>query len=321
MRICIIGGTGFLGFHSTQESLRRGHQVTVVGRHPPQPADLFPSNVNVVLGDYLQMPDEDLLHLFRDHQAMILAVRMEGGGTIQAPAYDTHFRAHVMGCERLFRLAREAGVQRGVVIGSYLMHFHRLWPELDLVRHNPYVRAREEQAAVALAAGAPTMDVMILEMPYIYGVVPGQRPQWHRLIRYVQTTPLLLYTAGGTNMIAVSHASEAIVGAVEHGKGGERYTVGEANLTYVDFFQEVSQQLGQKRRVITVPTPITRTLGKGLRLYDRLRGKERGFDPDTFMRLQTRNLFFDPSPSRAALGYGQGDLMQAIHETVEACRK
>ncbi len=318
MRICIIGGTGFVGYNLTQECLRRGHTVTILGRNPPQPDHLFAHNVTIALGDYMQMSDDELRHLFADQQGIVFAVRIDDRGVHHAPAYDALYRPHVLGCQRVFQLAREAGAQRGVVIGSYFTYFNRIWPQLHLTKNHLYMRARQEQAEVALAAAAPSMDLMILEMPYIMGIVPGRVPQWAPLIRYVNSSLPLLYTAGGTNMIAISHASEAIAGALEKGKGGEWYTIGEQNMTWAAFLGDVSEDLGRKQRVITIPTPLVRTVGFGLHDFDVLRGKERGLNPAAYMRLQTRELFFDPEPSRIALGYGQGDLRQAIHDTVEA---
>ncbi len=318
MRVCILGGTGFIGYNVTLECRKRGHTVTVIGRQPPQPENLFTPDVNVVQGDYLQMSDEDLRDLLTGQEAVIFAVRFDESGAHKAPAYDTFYRPHVLGCERVFRIAREMGARRGVVAGSYFTYFNRIWPELRLTQHHPYMRARQEQGELSLAAAAPSMDLMILELPYIMGIVPGRVPQWASLVKYVNSSLPLWFTAGGTNMIAISHVSEAFVGAVEQGKGGEWYTVGERNVTWADFLGGISHLLGRKQRVITIPTPIVRTVGWGLHSMDAVRGRERGLDPAAYMRLQTRELFFDPEPSRRALGYGQGDLDQAIQDTVRA---
>ena len=43
---------------------------------------------------------------------------------------------------------------------------------------------------------------------------------------------------GGTNMIAVEHVGEVIVGAIEKVKGGHSYTFGDENLTWVEFLKE-----------------------------------------------------------------------------------
>ena len=51
MRILIIGGTGFIGYHALKEALKRGHEVSVLAL-PPVPADdLLPQNVEITLSD------------------------------------------------------------------------------------------------------------------------------------------------------------------------------------------------------------------------------------------------------------------------------
>ena len=48
-------------------------------------------------------------------------------------------------------------------------------------------------------------------------------------------------------------------------------------------------------------------------------GYEGGLNPVEFTNLMTSRTFFDPTPSRQALGYGQGGLEDALGATVDAC--
>ena len=56
-----------------------------------------------------------------------------------------------------------------------------------------------------------------------------------------------------------------------------------------------------------------------LHLLHKWQGKEGGLNLLEFVKLQTANTFFDPTPSRQALGYGQGGLAEALRDTVRAC--
>ncbi|MCA3646707.1 MAG: NAD(P)-dependent oxidoreductase [Methylobacterium sp.] len=42
MRIVMIGGTGFLGYFTCAELLRRSHEVVAVGLRPPAPGPILP---------------------------------------------------------------------------------------------------------------------------------------------------------------------------------------------------------------------------------------------------------------------------------------
>ena len=76
---------------------------------------------------------------------------------------------------------------------------------------------------------------MNLELPYVFGSIPGRIPLWAPLIDYLRSPFPLFFTKGGTNMISVIHVAEAIVGALEEGKAGEIYLVGDENISWVDW--------------------------------------------------------------------------------------
>ena len=58
-----------------------------------------------------------------------------------------------------------------------------------------------------------------------------------------------------------------------------------------------------------------------LKFNHQSQGKEAGLDPVKITEILTSDLYFDPISSREMLGYGGGDLNQALKDTVEACKK
>ena len=319
MNCLIVGGTGFIGYHAVLELVRRGHRVSVLALPPLPAAPLLPSQVRVMLADLNTLPDTDLQALLACHDAVVYAAGADDRVTPRRPAYDFFYNANVQPSVRLFTLARGAGIRRGVLLGSYFTYFDRLWPQMALAQHHPYIRSRVEQARQALAVSQPDLALMILELPYIFGAMPGRTPLWLPLIRYVDSALPLFFPAGGTNMIAVQHVGEAIAGALERGRAGERYVIGDENLAWADWLSRLARLLGREKRVITAPAAAVRGAARCVRLYHRLQGREGGLDPVAFVALQTANTFFDPSPSRDELGYGSGGLDQALHDTVRAC--
>lgn len=120
-------------------------------------------------------------------------------------------------------------------------------------------------------------------------------------------------------MIAVQHVAEAIAGVLERGRAGAHYVIGDENLAWADWLGRLARLVGREKRVSTASTAAVRGAAWGVRLYHRLQGREGGLDPVAFVALQTANTFFDPAPSRTALGYGRGGLEQALRATVRAC--
>jgi nucleoside-diphosphate-sugar epimerase len=182
MKVLIIGGTGFLGYHAAQVLLEHHHEITVVGLPPSPPDGLFPPKVSVIICDIARLIDSELTDLMRGHNAIVFAAGVDDRTTPKKPAYPFFFKHNVESVRRVFSLARQAGVKRGVVLGSYFAYFHRLWPELELRRRHPYIRSRVEQAAAAIEAGGEAMEICIIELPYIFGSMPGRVPLWLSLI-------------------------------------------------------------------------------------------------------------------------------------------
>ena len=318
-KVVVIGGTGFLGYYAVKEFIRRGHSVTIVALPPLPEEGLFPKEVNTILANVDKLDDNSIMDILKGHDAIVFAAGADDRVIPRAPAYEFFYQANVLSCKRVLSLARQSGIKRGVILSSYFLHFDRTWPEEKLSEHHPYIRSRKEQAQQSMEVSMPDLQLMILELPYIFGSMPGRTPLWKPLIGYINSRYPLFYMRGGTNMIAVEHVGEAIVGAIEKGKGGHSYTVGDENLTWVEFLERILSILGKKKRIVILPTWTVRLGLRLVGLQHRLRGRESGLDPVRFAAIQTRNTFFDPAPAAEELGYGRGNLEEAFKDTVEAC--
>ncbi|MCB2209575.1 NAD(P)H-binding protein [bacterium] len=320
MNVFILGGTGFLGFYTTRELLRRGHQVRTLALPPAPPEGLLPPEVEVQLGDFNELSDAAVMELFAGCEGVVFAAGADDRVTPKRPAQEFFHDANVVAARRFFNLASRAGVRRGVLLSSYFAHFDRIWPELRLSEHHPYIRSRREQEAAVLAAGDPQMDVMILELPYIFGGMPGRLPIWKPLVDYLHwPLPWVFYMKGGSAMVSVDHVAEAIAGALEQGQGGERYLIGDENLTWTAFLHRLMAAGGWDKPVVTLPNWLL-WMGLGfVKGWHWLQGREGGLDPARFLSLQTRETFFDPRPAQKALGFTGGGLDEAFGETVRAC--
>jgi nucleoside-diphosphate-sugar epimerase len=318
MHILIVGGTGFIGYHAVMEFLQRHHQVTILALPPLPISGLLPDEVDTTLEDLNQLSDDDVRRLLEGKDAVVYAAGADDRVLPRAPAYQFFYEANVKPSVRLVELACEMGVRRGVLLSSYYAHFDRRWPEARLSVHHPYIKCRREQAAQAFASARAGFDLMVLELPFIFGSMPGRIPLWAPLIDYIRSPFPLVCIRGGTNAIGVKHVGEAVVGAVERGEGGERYLVGDENVTWADLFTRLSEMVGRRKKLRFVSSSVVRGMMRGVDLYHKLRGKEGGLNPVRLVDLLTKETFFDPAPSREALAYGGGGLDEALQETIQA---
>jgi nucleoside-diphosphate-sugar epimerase len=319
--VSIVGGTGLLGYHAALECLRRGHAVQCVAQRDIELGAWFPERIALREADVFRLPPRELVRLFEGVDAMVYAVGPDDRVVPRAPAYDFFHERLVQACGRVVAAAREAGVRRCTVLGSYFTHFDRRWPHKRLAAHHPYIRCRVEQAERVFREGGGTMAVSVLELPYIFGVMPGREPLWKRvLLDRLRRMPVIVYPRGGSAMIAVGHVAEAIAGAVERGRDGTCYPVGDENLSWDEMIAAMLHALGLERRIVHLPALAGAWLGRGVRWSQARHGRESGLEPERlFADLMTEELYLDPLPTAKALGHGRGGLREAIAETVRAC--
>jgi nucleoside-diphosphate-sugar epimerase len=127
MNVLLIGGTGFLGYYAVKELTKRGHQISILAL-PPLPAEgLFPVETKILLADLNTLSDEEVLKSLRGQDAVVYAAGADDRITPKAPAYPFFFKHNVEATRRLITLARQAGVKKAVVLGSYFVYFVRIW--------------------------------------------------------------------------------------------------------------------------------------------------------------------------------------------------
>ena len=320
MKVFILGGTGFIGYHATLALLKQGHTVQTLALPPLPEEGLFPAGVSIHLGDFNQMDDQELLDLMQGCEAVVFAAGADDRVTPKKPAYPFFYQANVLTAKRFFSLAKRAGVSRGVLLNSYFAYFDRVWPELKLSEHHPYIRSRREQEDIVLAIADEGFRVAILELPYIFGSMPGRTPLWKPLVKYLHwPLPWVFYPRGGSAMVSVENVARAIVGAVCKDVETGFYQIGDENLTWQAFLERLAKAAGLEKQVVTLPDWVLQVGLWALKAGHGLQGRESGLDPLELVHLQTAETFFDPKPAQEKLGFFGGDLDEAFRETILGC--
>jgi hypothetical protein len=62
--------------------------------------------------------------------------------------------------------------------------------------------------------------------------IPGWKPLWTALVKYIRSSKTIFYMKGGTACISALTVGRAIVAAVERGEAGKCYPIGQENLTF-----------------------------------------------------------------------------------------
>jgi len=259
--VFIIGGAGFIGSHTTLQALEDGYRVSILSRSPPAVPDLFPESVKIYKGDAALLSEEQLTEMFRHHHALIYAIGADDKIRPPKPAYSLFHFHTVENTTRVCRIAKKAGIKRMVILGSYFCYFTRQWPDMSLAEYHPYIHSRVEQENFAIENSSRNMDIIVLELPYIFGSVKGRVPLWKPLIDYILSPIPLFYMKGGSNMISVKQVAKAIMGAIRWGRRGECYTIGDQNLSWIELIDKILLYGKKKKSIRIIPNRVLSTAG------------------------------------------------------------
>ena len=314
-RFLVVGGTGFLGQHVVAELLDRGHHATVLARGTARPA----SPVEVLTGDALALGRAEWAGLLDGYDGVVFAAGADDRVVPRAPAAAFFRRGNVAPVAALMAAARDVGCTRAVVLGSYYTFVHRQRPGLRLADRHPYVASRVEQAAAARQAAGDRLPVAVLEIPFVFGSVPGRRTLWAPLVPWLRSRYPLFAAPGGTAAVPVRAVAQATAGALETAAGDD-YPLGEENLTWVELVRRLAVAAGRPATT-TVRRAPAGLVHAGVHLTEagyRLRGRQPGLRGTALARLLTSELFVDPAVCREHLGVVPGGLDEAMRDTVTA---
>jgi len=320
-RVIIVGGTGFLGYYAALEFLRRGYSVSSLAIPDVELDGWYPEEITVIEGDVFTMSPVQLRACFNGCSAMVYAVGPDDREVPDAPAHMYFKEKLVDTSARVFEAAMEAGVKRAVLLGSYMNHFNRELPHLNLAQRHPYIRARMEQAEAVIRVSGKSMETMILELPFIFGTMPNRPPLWKEIFfdRLLKMNPVL-YPDGGSSMVCVESVAQAVAGAIEHGENGKMYPIGDQNLRWKELFDIVFSTIGERRRLIHIPHWVAALAGEVIMRKERRRSREPGLNlAYIFKDIISQEFYLDPDLSAELLGHGSCDVRAAIARTAEAC--
>jgi dihydroflavonol-4-reductase len=317
-KVFVLGGTGFLGYYTTEELLRKGYEVATISLPPMPTEDLFSSDVSVTLGDINDMTDEAILEMLDGCDGFIYAAGADERIIPKKPASKFFYEANVLPTQRLAYLAKEAGLKNFVVFGSYFAEFAERLPESGL-KQEAYPMMRLLQEQVAFAEGDGEMNVTVLRLPYIFGTMPGRMPLWKMFTDQIKCQEVFPALKGGTAMVTVEQVAEAAVGAMEHGRHRSTYAIGDTNMNYQEFYQMMVTALGQQTQVPVVSYDDVKGIYEKIDADAEKAGLEHGIHSTKSAMMQEYDLYLDPEDTFNTLNVKRYDVRASIKETLKKC--
>lgn len=314
----MLGGTGLLGQRAGAEFVARGHEVVSLARHPmPSDAPLL-GVVEHRLIDAFAADEADMTRALHGCEALVYALGPDDRSEVRGDPTEFFRTNLVETTERTVRAACRAGVGKVVLTGSYFATWERMHPDYGFASRHPYVAARIEQSARAVAAGERFgASVSVLEIPYVFGTIRGEGKRWKELLFDRVRGPVVFFPTGGTSVITSVQAGQAMAGAVERGAHGARYPLNDIDLTWRELLSHGLEAMGRRPPIIGVPRWMAEFAARSMGRSLAARGLSSGLDPDHLIRdIMTQHMYVDATESREVLRYRPGGVPQAIRAVV-----
>lgn len=263
MRICLTGGTGFLGLPLTKMLLQRGWDAIVIVRniHNDAARRLASAGAELVSGDVTER--ESMRVAMQGADVVIHNAGWYEFGIARRDR-DLMSRINIDGTRNTLDLANELGIKKIIYVSTVLAYgqtgdiladetFQRRVPPQS---HYEYTKTEAHKIAKTLQeVGSP----IVIVCPA--GVIgPGDHSGVGYLVRmYVRhiLPPILFARNGCRAHVHVEDAAEAIVRSIELGKIGEEYILSNGVMQHRDMIDLwKTTPGGSKLTLIWMPKPI-----------------------------------------------------------------
>jgi dihydroflavonol-4-reductase len=240
------------------ELLKRGQPMRALVRSKGQPGNLAGLPVELVEGDLL---DADSLR-----RALNGCDRVYHLAAVYAnwlPDRRVILRANVDGTRNLLQACLERKVERIVYTSSVAaLGAHGKTPADESAQFNladtgdVYHLSKVQAEQLALEYAGKGLPVVILNPSNPIGPRDWKPTPTGALILSVLGGKLPGYVEGGINVVDVEDVAVAHVTAMEKGRPGEKYVLGNANLSIRDYFRLIAEAGGGKAPAMRIPLPF-----------------------------------------------------------------
>lgn len=318
MHCFVTGATGFIGASIVRELLRDGHAVTALVRPGSSVANLEGLAVSIVRGDL-----HDQHQLARAMADCERVFHVAADYRLWCPDPPAMYHANVDGTRTLLQAALDAGVNRVVYTSSVGTLGNpgdgRPGTETtpvslsDMVGHYKKSKFLAEQEAEKFIDKG--LGLIIVNPSTPVGPLDIKPTPTGKIIVDFLNRRMPAYLDTGLNLIAVEDCARGHILAADKGTIGEKYILGNRNLTLQEIFSILEDLTGLPAPKVRLPyTPILLAayLNEGL---SRLTGKE-PLIPLAGVQMARKFMFFDATKAVLELGLPQTPVEQALKRSI-----
>ncbi len=314
----VTGATGFIGSHVVHKLLRFGEKVRVFARESSSMKNLEGLGLDVVFGD---MADRHSLKKAMSGCRRVYHIAADY--RLWSPDPSVLYRANVQGTRNVLEIASEFRVEKivytssvgvlGILSGGLPASEETPASLQEMIGH--YKRSKflaEKEAVAAAKAGVP---VVIVNPSTPVGAMDIKPTPTGQMIVDFLNGRMPAYVDTGLNLIDVEDVAEGHLLAMERGITGQKYILGNKNLTLKEILGLLSKVSGKPAPKVRLPRAVAYAaafVSTGVSRFTRRPPKI----PLEGVRMSRKKMFFDASKAVRDLGLPQNSVEQALLKAV-----
>lgn len=316
MKAFVTGGTGFVGANLIRLLLQQGYQVRALVRNSSSLDNLKSLDLEIVTGD---LNSSELTQQMSGCQVLF---QVAAQYSLWQADSELLYRSNVLGTRNILSCAQKAGIERTVYTSSVAAIGVKQNGVADESYQSPveklvgdYKKSKYYAEQEAIKAVQQGQDVVIVNPSTPIGAYDLKpTPTGEIIVRFLQRK-MPFYVDTGLNLIDVKDVAQGHILALEKGNTGDRYILGNQNLTFKQLLGKLEQITGLPAPKYTIPYWIPYSVAW---LSENVLAKF-GRQPTVALdgvRMSQQKMFYDASKAVTELGLPQSDIDQALQNAV-----
>jgi dihydroflavonol-4-reductase len=256
MQVLVTGATGFVGGNLARELWHRGYQVRALVRAGSDTLTIRGTDIHQVEGDLLDR--ESLSKAMADCEGVF---HCAAAYTFWSRDPQKVRRTNVEGTVNVLECARDAGVER-VVYTSTVSTIgvpedgclgDESTPLSRGTLHGHYKQSKFDAEKEAMRLAAEGVPVVVVNPTTPVGPWDVKPTPTGKIILDFLRRRIPAYLATGMNLVDVADVCSGHITALERGRIGQRYILGNRNVTLKELFAMLSQITGLSAPRVRLP--------------------------------------------------------------------
>jgi dihydroflavonol-4-reductase len=277
MKALVTGADGLLGGNLVREMIHRGIDARAIVHPKSLSRTLDGLPIERITGDIL-----DADGLAKAAEGCDAVFHVAASTALWPPKAPIITAVNVEGTRNMLDAAVKAGVKRFIHVGSASSFGYgtkeRPGDETTPFKYADfglaYFDSKLEAQKIALRYAADgALDVVVVNPTFMIGPFDSGPSSGKMISRFVDMK-LPFYPPGGRNFIHARDAAKGMLAALERGRSGECYLLGNRNMDMKEFFSLVARVAGIRPPSLEIPKEVMMIAGTAGSALGNLTGKQ-----------------------------------------------